>query len=60
MLVFLKANIATIIVLLVVIAAVALAVYSIIKNKKAGKSSCGCNCSGCPNAGSCHLSQERK
>ena len=60
MLVFLKANIATIIVLLVVVAAVALAVYSIIKNKKAGKSSCGCNCSGCPNAASCHFSQERK
>lgn len=54
MLVFLKANIATIIVLLVVVAAVALAVYSIIKNKKAGKSSCGCNCSGCPNAQYCN------
>jgi len=54
MLAFLKANIATIIVLLVIIAAVALAVYSIVKNKKAGKSSCGCNCSGCPNAQYCN------
>ena len=57
MLVFLKANIATILTLLVVIAAIALAVYSIVKNKKAGKSSCGCNCQGCPNAQYCNRNQ---
>ena len=60
MLAFLKANIATIIVVLLVAAAVGFAIYIMIKNKKAGKSSCGCNCAGCPNAGSCNLSQERK
>ena len=57
MLAFLKANIATVIVLLLVAAAVGFAIYIMIKNKKAGKSSCGCDCAGCPNAGSCHLSR---
>ena len=54
---FLHSNIATIITLLVVALLVFLAVYSIIKNKKAGKSSCGCSCQGCPNAQYCHRCQ---
>ena len=54
MLSFLQSNLATIITLLVVFALVALALYSIIKNKKAGKSSCGCNCKCCPNAKYCN------
>ncbi|MBE6742449.1 MAG: FeoB-associated Cys-rich membrane protein [Ruminococcaceae bacterium] len=54
MLEFLQNNLATIITLLAVGALVALALFSIIKNKKAGKSSCGCNCKGCPNAKYCN------
>ena len=54
MLHFLQSNIATIITLLVVAILVFLAIFSIIKSKKAGKSSCGCSCSGCPNAEFCH------
>ncbi len=36
-----------IILILAIVLAVALAVIKIIKNKKAGKSSCGCDCSNC-------------
>lgn len=46
--------IATAITLLIVALIVFLAVYSIVKDKKAGKSSCGCACSHCPNAEFCH------
>lgn len=46
--------IVTVIVLLVIALMVAGAIYSIIKDKKAGKSSCGCSCKGCPNAKYCH------
>ena len=33
---------------------VALVIAYLIKNKKAGKSSCGCGCSGCAMRDSCH------
>ncbi|MBR4542660.1 MAG: FeoB-associated Cys-rich membrane protein [Lachnospiraceae bacterium] len=36
-----------IILIIAIVHAVALAVIKIIKNKKAGKSSCGCDCSSC-------------
>lgn len=38
----------------VLLAAVSAAVYSIVKRKKEGKSSCGCGCSGCAMSGTCH------
>lgn len=46
-------NISTILVGLVVIGIVALAVRSIIKDKKSGKG-CGGGCSGCAGSGTCH------
>jgi len=46
--------IATIIVVFVLALIVTGAVYSIVKDKKAGKSSCGCSCGNCPNAKYCH------
>lgn len=47
-------NIATIIICIALIAVVALIIASKIKNRKKGKSSCGCDCSGCPMNCSCH------
>ena len=44
---------AAVMTLLVVALLVFIAVYSIVKNNRAGKSSCGCNCKGCPNAQYC-------
>ncbi|MBQ2971491.1 MAG: FeoB-associated Cys-rich membrane protein [Ruminococcus sp.] len=54
MLSFIFQNLATIIVLLAVILVVGLVVIKMIKDKKAGKKSCSCGCSGCPMKDSCH------
>ncbi len=37
---------------------VALIIRGIIKNKKSGKSGCGCGCSGCAMNGSCHSAKK--
>ena len=57
MLAWLSKNIATIIICLVLAVIVALIIFSLVKNKKKGKSSCGCNCSQCPSSGLCHANQ---
>ena len=44
----------TVIVLLVLAAIIFLIVFSMVRDRKAGKSSCGCKCSCCPMAGQCH------
>ena len=49
-------NIGTILAALIVIAIVCAAVVTMIKDKKKGRSSCGCNCAHCSMAGSCHKS----
>ncbi len=54
MILFLKENLATIIVLLIVMFLVVLAVFKLVRDRKKGKSSCGCGCSGCPMKDSCH------
>ncbi|MCI8631397.1 MAG: FeoB-associated Cys-rich membrane protein [Firmicutes bacterium] len=47
-------TIGTAIVGALVAAAVILIIRKMIKDKKAGKNSCGCGCGSCPNAGFCH------
>ena len=47
-------NVGTLVVLLAVAAVVALIVFRLIRDKKQGKSSCGCNCADCPMHGGCH------
>ena len=47
-------NAGTIIVSIALIALVTGIVIRMRKDKKRGKSTCGCNCSCCPMAGSCH------
>lgn len=54
MLAWLCENIASIIICAVLIAVVAAIIVSMIKNRKKGKSSCGCGCANCPMSGSCH------
>ncbi|MBQ8296886.1 MAG: FeoB-associated Cys-rich membrane protein [Ruminococcus sp.] len=51
---FLIENISTIIVGLVVLAVIALIIVKLRKDKKQGKSSCGCGCEHCQNAPYCH------
>lgn len=54
MLSWLVDNFATIIISVVLIASVVSIIAGIIKNKKSGKTSCGCGCSGCSLNDSCH------
>ena len=54
MLDWLYSNMTNILVIAAVIGIVTLAVISMIRDKKAGKSSCGCNCAKCAMAGKCH------
>ena len=51
-------NLPTVIVCGVVLAAVVLAVLSIVRDKKKGKSSCGCSCGTCSMSGSCHKNEK--
>ena len=60
MLLWLKTNIATVIICLVLIAVVAAIIVSLVRNKKKGKSSCGWNCAHCAMAGSCHSANQQK
>ena len=47
-------NIATIIICAILIAVVATVIAAMIRDKKKGKSSCGCGCESCAMKGSCH------
>lgn len=54
MLTWICENIATIVICAVLIAVVAAIIAGMAKNRKKGKSCCGCGCSGCPMGGSCN------
>lgn len=49
-----KGIIASIAVILAIVAVFALVIRGMIKDKKSGKSSCGGGCAGCPMQGKCH------
>ncbi len=51
---WLVGNIATILIGLVLALIVAAIIVYLVRNKRKGKSSCGCGCQGCPMSGSCH------
>lgn len=50
--------VATIIISLIVAAILAAVIVKIVKNKKAGKHSCGCGCGGCAMKDCCHTDGE--
>lgn len=54
MLLWLQQNIGTIIVCIVLLAVVGLIIGKIIKDKRKGKSSCGCGCAHCALRGQCN------
>lgn len=39
---------------ILVVGIIVLAVYSLVKDKKSGRTSCGCGCSNCAMNGECH------
>lgn len=47
-------NIGTILVLLVVLLVIGGAIATVVKNKRSGKSGCGCGCANCALKGQCH------
>ncbi|MGN1402709.1 MAG: FeoB-associated Cys-rich membrane protein [Ruminococcus sp.] len=53
-------SIGTWIVILILASVVALVVWKLVKDKRNGKSSCGCNCGCCPNSQLCHSPTEPK
>ena len=57
MLAWISENIATIIICAVLIAIVGSIIIGMIRNRKRGKSSCGCGCTSCPMSDVCHLSR---
>lgn len=54
MLGFVCQNWGTIVIGTVLFAMVALIAGKLVRDRKKGKSSCGCGCSDCPSAGMCH------
>ncbi|MBO7302558.1 MAG: FeoB-associated Cys-rich membrane protein [Clostridia bacterium] len=44
----------SIVAIAVIVAAIALAIFSIVRDKKKGKCSCGNSCSSCGMSGACH------
>ena len=51
---WLVSNISTIIIALIIGAIVAAVIVKMVRDKKRGLSSCGCNCSACAMNGACH------
>ena len=51
---WLAANISTIVIGLVLAAIVVAIILKLVRDKKAGRSSCGCGCSNCAMSGTCH------
>ena len=47
-------NLSTIVVSLILLLVVAVIIRKLVRDKKKGKSSCGCNCAHCAMAESCH------
>ncbi len=54
MLDWIASNYGTVLVLLLVVGAVVAVICGMVKDKKQGKSSCGCSCGSCPMSGKCH------
>ena len=44
----------TILVSVIVVAVITAVAIKLLKDKKAGKTSCGCGCKNCPSSGMCH------
>lgn len=53
-------NLATILISAGLLLIVVLIIVKLVKDKKKGKSSCGCNCAHCAMAGSCHSANQQK
>ena len=57
---WLSENWATCLVIAAIAVLVALIIIKMIKDRRAGKSTCGCGCASCPMSGSCNKAGEKK
>ena len=57
---FIVNNLATIVVSILLLGAVAGIIVRLVKNKRQGKTSCGCGCSNCAMSGICHNDEDKK
>ena len=48
----------TVLVLLILLAVIAGAVVSVVRDRRSGKSGCGCGCQSCAMRGECHKKKE--
>ncbi|MBQ1685605.1 MAG: FeoB-associated Cys-rich membrane protein [Clostridia bacterium] len=53
-------NWTTLLVIAAIATLVALIIVKMVRDRRAGKSSCGCGCASCPMSGSCHKAEEKK
>lgn len=53
MMAWISANIWTILILLALVLIVGAAIFSLVRNQKKGKHSCGCGCANCAMRGEC-------
>ncbi len=60
MLQWMEANLSTILISFALVVIVAMIVWHLVRQKKQGKSSCGCNCAHCAMSGSCHSAPNSK
>ncbi|MBQ9949745.1 MAG: FeoB-associated Cys-rich membrane protein [Clostridia bacterium] len=60
MLNWLTENAANIIIICILCACILLTAVNLIRNKKNGKSSCGCDCNSCPSHENCHGYKKRR
>lgn len=60
MLQWMSANGGTILISLALAGIVALIIRSLLRQKRQGKSSCGCNCAHCAMYGACHTSRQAR
>ena len=60
MIIWLSAHLVDILLVLAVLLVVGLSARSMILAKKAGRYSCGCNCSNCAMSGACHAKKSAK
>ena len=55
---WIRDNLGTIIMSIILLAIVAGIIWKMYRDKKKGKSSCGCGCSHCAMSGTCHPNQD--
>lgn len=49
----------TVLICAILIGLVALIIFSIVRDRKKGRSTCGCNCAHCAMAGACHGNKKK-